>query len=210
MADDALPMRSADLSGLKALAHPLRQEILRWLAAHGPATSTSLARALGGTTGGTSYNLRVLAEHGFVEEVPERSHGRERWWRHVETDLRLPVDSAQDDETRSTLADLHQLWFAEDTEALERFQQARPELGEWADALPYSRGEITVTVADLRAFFEEYLALLGRYQQPSDAGDVRTVQTRFMAFPTVDVVEGDDAADGPDASRPSRPRRKEG
>jgi hypothetical protein len=29
----------------------------------------------------TSYHLRKLAEQGFVEKVPEKSDGRERWWR---------------------------------------------------------------------------------------------------------------------------------
>ena len=62
------------------MSHPLRREMLRHLGQHGPATSTTIAEALGENTGTTSYHLRVLAAAGIIEEVPERAHGRERWW----------------------------------------------------------------------------------------------------------------------------------
>ncbi|WP_084533117.1 winged helix-turn-helix domain-containing protein [Nocardia fusca] len=63
------------------LAHPLRQRILRALAENGPATSTALGAPLGENTGATSYHLRQLAQHGFIEEAPELAKGNERWWR---------------------------------------------------------------------------------------------------------------------------------
>jgi DNA-binding MarR family transcriptional regulator len=58
---------------MKVLANPMRQQILEELHRVGQATSTTLAHTLGVTTGNTSYNLRVLAEHGFVEEVVGRA-----------------------------------------------------------------------------------------------------------------------------------------
>lgn len=67
--------------GLKAYAHPLRMAILRYLREHGRATSTTLAEALGESTGQTSYHLRQLAKHQLVEDVPGVGSGRERWWR---------------------------------------------------------------------------------------------------------------------------------
>ncbi|TDC62374.1 winged helix-turn-helix domain-containing protein, partial [Streptomyces hainanensis] len=54
--------------GLKALAHPRRLQILERLGMYGPATSAMVARGLGLNTGATSYHLRELARHGFVEE----------------------------------------------------------------------------------------------------------------------------------------------
>jgi DNA-binding transcriptional ArsR family regulator len=80
MADQGEPRELTDPAALKALAHPLRQRILRQLDREGPATSTTLAKALGENTGATSYHLRQLAEHGFVDEVPDRGRSRERWW----------------------------------------------------------------------------------------------------------------------------------
>jgi hypothetical protein len=57
---------------------------------HGTASSTTLAGALGESTGITSYHLRVLADAGVIEEVPGQTNGRERWWRTVSVDLREP------------------------------------------------------------------------------------------------------------------------
>jgi predicted ArsR family transcriptional regulator len=55
--------------------------MIRHLNDHGPATATTLAQALGESTGQTSYHLRQLARHGLVEEDAARGTGRERWWR---------------------------------------------------------------------------------------------------------------------------------
>ena len=62
------------------MSHPLRREMLRHLGEHGTASSTTLAEALGESTGTTSYHLRVLADAGVIEEVPGQTNGRERWW----------------------------------------------------------------------------------------------------------------------------------
>ena len=182
----------ADAATARALANPLRQRILRELRRSGPATSTTLARRLGVTTGGTSYNLRVLAEHGFVQELPERARGRERWWRETPRDLLFPRRSEQDAELAAAIDELNQLWLTEDLRSFTRFQEHRTEhraeLGEWADALPYSRGTIQVTLDQLGQFFTDYLALLRRYQRPG--GDLppgaRTVLARFVAFPEIE------------------------
>jgi len=63
--------------------------ILRYLHDHGSATSTTLAKHLGESTGQTSYHLRQLAKHRLVEDVPGRGSGRERWWRPRAADVDL-------------------------------------------------------------------------------------------------------------------------
>ena len=74
-------------AALKALAHPLRVRLLAALREAGSGTATDLARTLDTDTGSTSYHLRVLARHGFVEEEPRAEgsgrHPRERRWRSV-------------------------------------------------------------------------------------------------------------------------------
>ena len=175
----------ADLALAKALANPVRQRILRELEVLGEGTATVLAARIGTTTGGTSYNLRVLAGHGLVEEVPERARGRERWWRATRRDVRLPMRSEQSPDMRTALDRLNGLWVAEDVATFERFQRDRERLGPWSDAVPYSRGAIRVNLAELRDFFADYLALLERYQRPPEEtpADARTMLTRFIAFP---------------------------
>ena len=70
-----------DIAGLRALSHPVRLRMLALLRGEGPATATSLARRLDLNTGATSYHLRQLAEHGFIQEDTERGNNRDRWWR---------------------------------------------------------------------------------------------------------------------------------
>jgi DNA-binding transcriptional ArsR family regulator len=70
-----------DVRALRALAHPLRSRLLGLLRLHGPATASQLGRAVGESSGSTSYHLRQLAAYGFVEEVEGEGTARERWWR---------------------------------------------------------------------------------------------------------------------------------
>ncbi|MCP3803747.1 helix-turn-helix domain-containing protein [Allokutzneria sp. A3M-2-11 16] len=181
----AEPREITDPDALRTLAHPLRQSILRMLSERGPATSTSLAKALGENTGATSYHLRQLAEHGFIEEAPELAKGRERWWRSPPKDLRFPRRSAQTPEMSALLDEMNQQQFAADLELFARFQAQRDSLGEWGDAVPYSRGSIRVTGEQLMEFFEEYIALMKRFQPSEEDAPpgARRILTRFIAFP---------------------------
>lgn len=176
-----------DLEALRALAHPRRRRILNHLSARGPATSAELARELDLNTGATSYHLRELARHGFVEEIPDKARGRERWWRFVPADLRFPLRSEQDEETRAIIDEMNARAIADDMQAFRR-AQAAVEPGGWGDAFPYSRGTIRVTLQELEQFWEEYIALLKKYDKDAEkAGpDTRLVQTRFFAYPDPD------------------------
>jgi DNA-binding transcriptional ArsR family regulator len=177
-----------DPGALKALGHPLRQRILRELHRDGPATATSLAAVLGENTGATSYHLRRLAEHGFVEDLPERAHGRVRWWRARPQDIRFLPRSELTADAQVALDELTRVGTAEDEAALARFQHRRGDMGRWGDALLFSRGALRLTPGELLAFWEEYLALLGRYRTDDQAdgpGEARRVLVRFLAFPDV-------------------------
>ncbi|MFI9104371.1 ArsR/SmtB family transcription factor [Streptomyces fildesensis] len=186
-----------DLGALKALAHPRRQQILEHLALHGPATSATLARALDLNTGATSYHLRELDRHGFVEEAEGTGRGRERWWRAAPADLRFPQRSEQSDEMRPVVDEMNRLAFAADLALFERSQ--REIEGVWADGQPYSRGSIQVTLPELREFFEEYIALVNRYKRADDElpEGARNVLTRFLAFPAPADDMANDPADDP-------------
>ncbi len=178
------PKQTLDLEAIRLLAHPLRQRIERELR-RGPVTATSLARALGENTGLTSYHLRKLAQHGFVEEVPELGRGRERWWRFVPKDRRFPPRSEQSPEMRAVLDELTAREFAGDFTRFAQGQRDAEGTEPWADAYPFSRGSIQITLEEFRRFFEEYIALLYRYKRPDEQvpPGARTVQTRFFAYP---------------------------
>ncbi|MEV7235893.1 helix-turn-helix domain-containing protein [Streptomyces sp. NPDC051020] len=78
-----------DVRTLRVLAHPLRIRLLQALREFGPATASKLGDRLGESSGATSYHLRQLAAHGFVEDDPTLGKGRERWWRTVHMGTRF-------------------------------------------------------------------------------------------------------------------------
>lgn len=178
---------SIDLGLAKALTNPMRQRILRRLRTAGDQTSTTLAHHLGVTTGATSYNLRVLAEHGLVEPADRPGGGRERWWRAVPRDLRIPPAEARVGELGQATNQLIEQWLAEDLANLQRAGKRRDDLGEGVE-MPFSRGVLTATPDLLRAFFEDYLALLKRYQADCDpaAEGARPIQVRLLTYPDAD------------------------
>ncbi|MFI0485228.1 ArsR/SmtB family transcription factor [Actinomadura sp. 9N215] len=187
MKEQPPPEAITDPRQVRLLAHPLRQRIAE-IMRRGPVSSTTLARELGQSTGSTSYHLRQLAKHGFIEEAPELARGRERWWRAVPGDRRFPPYSEQSPEMRAALEELTRLEFANELDMLTRFQRERDKLGgPWADALLFSFATVTLTPDQVRPFFEEYIALLYRYKRADDDPhpEARTLYARFLAFPEV-------------------------
>jgi DNA-binding transcriptional ArsR family regulator len=139
---------------LKALSNPLRRRILHHLGVHGPGNSTTIAEAVGESSGTTSYHLRMLAEAGLIAEVPERAKGRERWWRTVRADRRMPDLSTLAPDDRLAAEALMRARFEEDLEG-------------WTQG---SRGGGYMTLDEMRQFHDEYVKLLRRFTHgPEDA-----------------------------------------
>src|SRR5437868_14876227 len=76
-AESKLRVRPWSAAELRALAHPLRLQLLQVLHAEGPATASQLARRLGESSGAASYHLRALHRARVVDEAELRK-GRER------------------------------------------------------------------------------------------------------------------------------------
>jgi DNA-binding transcriptional ArsR family regulator len=173
---------TGDARRWKALSHPLRQEILRHLGEHEAATSTTIAAELGENTGTTSYHLRVLADAGIIEEVRERAHGRERWWRTVPTDLREPDYDTLGPRDRAALDEWRAGQIPGELALVNRFIRDVRRHGGWAKA---SRADGYYTAEDLDAFFDDYAALLAKYGHTArDAPPgARPMQLRMFYIP---------------------------
>jgi DNA-binding MarR family transcriptional regulator len=187
MRDDAGPVILDDPGRLKALSHPLRRRILHRLRVHGPATSTTIGQVLGANTGTTSYHLRQLEKYGFIEEIPERSTGRERWWRIAESprDFRMPAPETLAPEDRPALTELMRLGYAEDVELLGKLPGAYERDREWA---LLSRGFAHMTKAGLAEFFEAYIRLLQQHSHRLEDAPpgARPVYIRLFTLPADD------------------------
>ena len=171
-------------ASLKALAHPVRVELLGLLRAHGPATASGLAERLGESSGTTSYHLRQLAAAGFVADVPERGNGRERWWRAAQDSTRLETDQMDDDPQTRAAEDVY-------LQAVTRASDAKRD--EWLAArreLPRSwRGigtvndyQLSLGPAELQRLNDEVEALIESYRRDPKRGD-RQVVVQYNAFP---------------------------
>jgi Helix-turn-helix domain len=176
---------TTDLGSLTVLAQPMRLRIEAQLQ-HGPASSTTLARVLGESIELTNLHLEQMRKHGFIEEMAERSDGRERWWCSAHVEIRFPPRKEQTAEMRALIDEVNRINFAADLDDLMRSQLEQDERGTWEGGhVPYSRSVINVTPCELAEFLEEYNKLLSRFERPE--GDVRAgaraVLTRLMTFP---------------------------
>lgn len=192
--------RGIDASAMKAFAHPLRMAMYEYLNDRGSATATMLARHTGESTGQTSYHLRQLERHGFVEEDEERGTGRERWWKAV--GFRMDgVQLAQDAATRPAveamltdqinrrarvLAD----WYLRSEHEERRWQEASIDTRSTTDM---TSAEAAALVQDLMQTIHEHVeAARARREDerggaPADADDpARRVRLYLDVFPLAD------------------------
>jgi DNA-binding transcriptional ArsR family regulator len=180
--DDA---RRLDASGLKALAHPLRVQMLGLLRNDGPATATQLAQRLGESTGTTSWHLRQLAEHGFIEEDPDRGSKRDRWWRTRTPATVLAVrDFADQPELLATIGVYLRSVLEQQFQRAAGFLATGDQwLPAWQDAATFSDFLLPLDPAGLHALNEELFAVVERYRARAPATGAETVFVQIQSFP---------------------------
>lgn len=184
--------RVLDLPEMKALAHPLRAQLLNELATHGPATATSLAERVSESTGSTSYHLRQLEKHGFIEEVEGRGNGRERWWRRTPATLHSGGSDGPQSPAALAAARLVASSSNDFAEQVIREFIARDErsLGTWRDAATLSTIVMRLSPGELQELTETVHELLGtfraRHDLDADGPDTGRVFVRFAAVPVFD------------------------
>lgn len=91
---------------LRAMAHPLRLEIMERVGRRGTARAADIAADLGLPANSVSYHLRILARGGVIEEAPEAARDRrDRVWRLVQVSFntgRQDGHSADDADSHET------------------------------------------------------------------------------------------------------------
>ena len=92
-----------DPAVMRALAHPLRWELLEALEHAGTLTATQAADILGETPANCAFHLRTLGKYGLVEEAGG-GKGRERPWRRAISGLSMTT--AHDDPNTAAAAEV--------------------------------------------------------------------------------------------------------
>jgi DNA-binding transcriptional ArsR family regulator len=157
--------RKVDAQSMKAFAHPLRMAIYAHLTDVGSATATALGRHLGESSGQTSYHLRQLEKHGFVEEDTGRGSGRERWWKPV--GFALPTyDLAQDESNRPAIQAMLQTQLNQRMATLARWLSVeQDEDRQWIEASIDTTSTRELTAAQTRELTEELMTVIDKYMR---------------------------------------------
>lgn len=204
-------IKHLDARSVRALAHPLRVRLLGSLRFDGPGTASILGARLGESSGATSYHLRVLADHGFIDEDTSRGRGRERWWRaaHEATSWR-PEDFLDDADALAAEDWLSGFAARQGMGWLDAWLTRRPSADPaWVAASATSDYRLNLTPAELHALVEELHEVIRRHDAVAEdrraaereagsdedgAGDegqaARAVQLLLYAFPAAEGGPG--------------------
>ena len=182
--------RVLDSESLKGLAHPLRMQLLESLKSLGPATASQLGERLGESSGATSYHLRILERHGFVQEDTTRGSARERWWERSPNGLSLNVTDFEPHSPERAVAEMvGREWERSRAALLDDFTNRGPsELPkEWYDASFINTIHLQLTTDQLREFGAEVEAVFERWvaNHSTPTPGSRPVQSHFNAFPVM-------------------------
>lgn len=202
-------MRLSDPKAIRALAHPIRLDLLETLGAIGPATAANCGRVLGVSQASSSFHLRQLAKYGFVEDAGPGSDRRERRWQVADRQMLL-ADSAQVDPL--VVQQLSRVVVErEAARALDWVGRSPGESAEWRDAARGMAATVRVTAAEAadikaqwRAILAPYLARDAAEFQSADpdvrADDRRHVRYFMAASPLaeIDLLADTDLGDSTD------------
>ena len=170
-------MQITDPRALRALAHPLRLELVELLGTLGHATAAVCARRLATSQASCSFHLRQLAKYGFVEQAPPSEDSRERPWRLTDLEQNWSADAgpAADQLERVFVqreADRILAWLAADDDSPTAWQKTSFVGGA---TVPVTVDELDSIRTELRGILEPYIRRLSdRTDWPDD--------TRFVRF----------------------------
>ncbi|GGS85396.1 ArsR/SmtB family transcription factor [Nonomuraea spiralis] len=153
-----------DAKGLRALAHPVRVQLVDLLRKHGPSTATRLAEHLGVNSGTASYHLRRLGAAGFVEEDTERGNARERWWRSVHHITRLTDDQLAEQEPEAVLAYMQSIAALYNLRTQRTLNELQTMPGQWRRVLDLSSIALRLTPQEGQRLREELEEVVSRYR----------------------------------------------
>jgi predicted ArsR family transcriptional regulator len=182
-----------DPRALRALAHPIRLDLMGLLRRGGPLTATQAGEQIGESAASCSFHLRQLAKYGLVEEAGG-GRGRERPWQAtaISTEWAARGDDEETDAAGALLSRVVvERYFQSAIEWLDRRGSEDPEwieAGAITDALVYmTPAELRDVDEKIRAVIEPYLQRLEAKEPP--AAGARPVNLIALGFPLPETSE---------------------
>jgi Helix-turn-helix domain len=157
-----------DPKALRALAHPLRWQLLDLLGSEGSATATRCSEVLGESVASCFYHLGMLAKYGYIEEVPGRT-GREKPWRLASAEQDLGPAGLDSEGELAAEAATEAFLEHEFARTRQRYRRQSLEPEQWQPAL---LGEsVWLTEQEYTAAKQDLLAVLVKYRRGRDLLD---------------------------------------
>ncbi|NYD68736.1 ArsR/SmtB family transcription factor [Agromyces atrinae] len=163
--------RITDPERIRALAHPIRLELLDFLGGGREATATECAAHVGESVANCSFHLRTLEKYGYIERAERR--GREKPWRAVVGEVDLRPDPELPGSFRA-VQELAILNVDRESERLRSFYaHADLETDEWVQATTLTRAEFWATVDELAELSREIQSLAARFAGRAENPELR-------------------------------------
>ena len=194
-------MEIGDPKAIKALAHPLRLDLIELLGTIDAATAARCGRILGASQASCSFHLRQLARYGYVEEAGQGRDRRERLWRLASRRLRLDPGQALDPVVTQQVG---QVLAKREMERVMAYLERRgAESAEWRRADVLTTATLPLSAADLAEVKARWNEVLAPYLARTQADDAqlqpgqRHVRFFLAASPLPDLTSGesDDESD---------------
>jgi hypothetical protein len=198
------PLRLTDPKAMRALAHPVRMELLDLLGVAGTLTATQASEILGESPANCAFHLRTLAKYGFAKEAGG-GRGRERPW--TRTRRTISISSTEQDNPQAAIAAdaLGSVYFERWVERARRVFGSRDRLPGWENATQMNRSAVFLTAEETAQVAREFQEIINRYRgrerDPSQrpAGGM-PVEVAFFSSPLTEFSELTPAGESQDIS----------
>jgi DNA-binding transcriptional ArsR family regulator len=193
-------MEISDPKAIRALAHPVRLDLLELLAAGGPATAAHCGRMLGESQASCSFHLRQLAKYGFVQDAGPGQDRRERRWRVSDPRLTVRIADGADVVVRQQI---ERLVIGREMQAILDYSQ-RPDGSnpEWEQKAGFVSMMAVLSPDEAAELREQWIALLTPYLADASGRQLHPGQrlVRYFMAATPQPEPQPEPGDNKDAS----------
>lgn len=164
-----------DTQTLKALAHPLRMDLLEAVTVNGPLTATEASEIVGESPANCSWHLRQLAKCGLLEEVPE-VRGRQRPWRRTSSGMQWD-DVADDPEVEEASRALTDVFVNREIQLIQHAMR-RTQPPDWEESVLATQTITWLTAEEFEALSADLTEVLMRHRERAVDASQRPAHSR--------------------------------